>query len=134
MESGNKLEFIGRPYCGGVSMIVREHYKTRTDGVELYRTYSDAGYLIRQAETGAEYDEAIDVDGAPHTYTETGKLVTDNFDIETASLEQLRERLIDTETAAKILLGHEKCARTSNRRQALWTIKQSASRRSSWGR
>ena len=48
-------------------MIVKEHYKTRTDGVELYRTYSDAGYLIRQVETGAEYDEAIDVDGTPHT-------------------------------------------------------------------
>ena len=46
-------------------MIVREHYKTRTDGVELYRTYSDAGYLIRQAETGAEYDEASDIDGTP---------------------------------------------------------------------
>lgn len=86
-------------------MIVKEHYKTRTDGVELYRTYSDAGYLIRQAETGAEYDEAIDVDGTPYTYTETDKLVTDNFDIETASPEQLRERLLDTETAAKILLG-----------------------------
>lgn len=86
-------------------MIVREHYKTRTDGVELYRTYSDAGYLIRQVETGSEYDEAIDVDGTPYTYTETGKLVTDNFDIETASPEQLRERLADTETAAKILLG-----------------------------
>lgn len=86
-------------------MIVREHYKTRPDGVELYRTYSDAGYLIRQAETGAEYDEAIDIDGTPYTYTETDKLVTDNFDIETASPEQLRERLIDTETAAKILLG-----------------------------
>lgn len=86
-------------------MIVREHYKTRTDGVELYRTYSDAGYLIRQAETGAEYDEAIDVAGTPYTYTETDKLVTDNFDIETASPEQLRERLADTETAAKILLG-----------------------------
>lgn len=86
-------------------MIIREHYKTRTDGVELYRTYSDAGYLIRQAETGAEYAEAIDVDGAPHTYTETGKLVTDAFDVETASPEQLRERLLDTETAAKILLG-----------------------------
>lgn len=105
VESGDKLEFTGRPYCGGMSMIVREHYKTRTDGVELYKTYSDAGYLIRQVETGAEYDEAIDVDGAPHTYTETGKLVTDNFDIETASPEQLRERLADTETAAKILLG-----------------------------
>ena len=88
-------------------MIVREHYKTRTDGVELYRTYSDAGYLIRQAETGAEYDEAIDVAGTPYTYTETDKLVTDNFDIETASPEQLRERLTDTETAAKILLGEE---------------------------
>ncbi len=88
-------------------MIQREHYKTRSDGVELYRLYSDAGYLIRQAETGAEYDEAIDVAGAPYTYTETDKLVTDNFDIETASPEQLRERLTDTETAAKILLGEE---------------------------
>lgn len=88
-------------------MIIREHYKTRSDGVELYRMYSDAGYLIRQAETGAEYDEAIDVDGASYTYTETDKLVTDNFDIETASPEQLRERLTDTETAAKILLGEE---------------------------
>ena len=86
-------------------MIVREHYKTRTDGVELYRTYSDAGYRIRQAETGTEYDEAIDVDGAPYAYTETDKLVTDDFDPETASPEQLRERLLDTETAAKILLG-----------------------------
>ena len=83
-------------------MIVREHYKTRTDGVELYKTYSDAGYLIRQVETGAEYDEAIDVDGAPYTYTETDKLVTDNFDIETASPEQLRERL-----ASKLLKGTE---------------------------
>lgn len=88
-------------------MIQREHYETRSDGVELYRMYSDAGYLIRQAETGAEYDEAIDVDGAPYSYTETDKLVTDGFDIETASPEQLRERLTDTETAAKILLGEE---------------------------
>ena len=52
-------------------MIVREYYKTRSDGVELYRTYSDAGYLLRQVETGAEYSEAIDVDDAPYTYTET---------------------------------------------------------------
>ena len=52
-------------------MIVREYYKTRSDGVELYRTYSDAGYIIRQVETGAEYSEAIDVDDAPYTYTET---------------------------------------------------------------
>ena len=88
-------------------MIVREHYKTRSDGVELYRTYSDAGYLIRQVETGAEYSEAIDVADAPYTYTETDKIIPDDFDIETASVEQLRERLTDTETAAKILLGEE---------------------------
>ena len=86
-------------------MIQREFYTQRKDGVKLYRTYSDAGMMVRQVETGAEYDEAIDVDGTPYTYTETDKLVTDNFDIETASPEQLRERLIDTETAAKILLG-----------------------------
>lgn len=56
-------------------MIVREYYKTRSDGVELYRTYSDAGYLIQQAETGAEYDEAIDVAGAPYTYAETETVI-----------------------------------------------------------
>ena len=88
-------------------MIQREFYTQRKDGVKLYRTYSDAGMMIRQNETGAEYAEAIDVEGSPYTYTETDKLVTDNFDIETASPEQLRERLLDTETAAKILLGEE---------------------------
>ena len=86
-------------------MIQREFYTQRKDGVKLYRTYSDAGMMIRQNETGVEYAEAIDVEGASYTYTETDKLVTDNFDIETASPEQLRERLTDTETAAKILLG-----------------------------
>ena len=88
-------------------MIQREFYTQRKDGVKLYRTYSDAGMMIRQNETGAEYAEAVDVEGASYTYTETDKLVTDDFDIETASPEQLRERLIDTETAAKILLGEE---------------------------
>lgn len=88
-------------------MIIREHYKTRSDGAELWRMYSDAGYLIRQVETGAEYSEAIDIADAPYTYAETDKLIPDDFDIETASVEQLRERLTDTETAAKILLGEE---------------------------
>lgn len=56
-------------------MIIREYYKTRSDGVELYRTYSDAGYLIRQEQTGAEYSEAIDVEGATYTYTETETVI-----------------------------------------------------------
>lgn len=86
-------------------MIQREFYTQRKDGARLYRTYSDAGMMIRQDQTGVVFDEAVDVENAPYTYTETSKFVTDNFDIETASPEQLRERLIDTETAAKILLG-----------------------------
>ena len=52
-------------------MIHREFYAQRKDGVKLYRTYSDAGMMIRQNETGVEYTEAIDVEGAPYTYTET---------------------------------------------------------------
>lgn len=52
-------------------MIVREFYKIREDRVNLYRTYSDENYKIRQIETGAIYDEAIDVENATYTYEET---------------------------------------------------------------
>ena len=52
-------------------MIVREFYRQREDEVNLYRTYSDENYKIRQIETGAIYDEAIDVEGAEYTYEET---------------------------------------------------------------
>ena len=86
-------------------MIVKEFFKARADGVKLYRTYSSTGYLIRQEETGAEYSEAVDVEGAAYTYTETETKIPDPFDAQTASPEELRERLADTETAAKILLG-----------------------------
>ena len=52
-------------------MIVREFYKTRTDGVNLYKTYSDKNMYIRQIETGIEYSEAVDVESANYTYEET---------------------------------------------------------------
>lgn len=52
-------------------MIVREFYKTRKDGVNLYKTYSDNNMYIRQIETGIEYSEAIDVEFANYTYEET---------------------------------------------------------------
>lgn len=52
-------------------MIVTEYYKTRGDGVKLYRTYSDTGFLLRQVETGVVYDEAVDVESAGYTYEET---------------------------------------------------------------
>lgn len=52
-------------------MIVREYFDTRFDGVRLYKTYSDAGYYIKQQPTGVVYSEAIDVEGALYTYEET---------------------------------------------------------------
>ena len=52
-------------------MIIKEEYKTREDGVRLYRTYSDIGNYIRQVETNVIYAEAVDVEGALFTYEET---------------------------------------------------------------
>lgn len=52
-------------------MIVKEYYRTRTDGIKLFRTYSDEGKMIIQNETGLEYTEAIDIENAPYTYSES---------------------------------------------------------------
>ena len=50
-------------------MVRPEFYMTRSDGVNLYRTYSDQGRkLIRN--DGVEYGEAVDVENSGYTYTE----------------------------------------------------------------
>lgn len=50
--------------------VITENYKTRGDGVELVRTYSDESKkLVRN--DGVVYDEAIDVKGIGYTYTES---------------------------------------------------------------
>lgn len=51
--------------------IIKEFYKTRQDGVNLFRTYSDEGMQIRKVGTDEVYDEAIDIENAPYTYEET---------------------------------------------------------------
>ena len=79
-------------------MIQREFCTQRNDGVKLYRTYSDTGMIIRQNETGVEYTEGIDVEGAPYTYTET------ETPIETPEM-TTEERLQDAETALGIMFG-----------------------------
>lgn len=56
-------------------MIITEFYKTRSDGVDLYRTYSDEKLKIIQNETGVVYSEAIDIDGSPYTYTESEEFI-----------------------------------------------------------
>lgn len=58
-------------------MIIKEFYEKRFDGVSLYRTYSDKEVYILQNETGFEYAEAIDVEGARYTYSETEKPIED---------------------------------------------------------
>lgn len=64
-------------------MIVREEYKTRSDGVKLFRIYSDENRKIIQNETGNVYAEAIDVENAPYTYSEYEEVIdsTDTEDI-----------------------------------------------------
>lgn len=52
-------------------MVVREFYKTRKDGVNLYRTYSDTKWKIQKLGTDEIYDEAIDVEGSSYEYEET---------------------------------------------------------------
>ena len=81
-------------------MIQREFYTQRKDDVKLYRTYSNIGMMIRQNETGVEYAEAIDVEDASYTYTET------ETPIETPEMTD-EERLQDAETALGIMFGQE---------------------------
>ena len=74
-------------------MIVREEYKTRSDGVKLFRTYSDENRKIIQNETGLVYAEAIDVENAPYTYSE--------------SAESIEAEEMTAEEALSIILGGE---------------------------
>lgn len=50
-------------------MIHTEYYKTRADGVELTRTWSDKGMMIER--DGVRYAEAIDPTHLGRVYTET---------------------------------------------------------------
>ena len=74
-------------------MIVKEEYKTRSDGVKLFRTYSDENRKIIQNETGIVYAEAIDVENAPYTYCE--------------STEVIEKEAMTAEEALALILGGE---------------------------
>ena len=66
--------------------IVREFYKTRNDGVNLYKTYSDEDYKIHKIGTEEIYSEAIDVENAPFEYEETTEK------IETEELSEIEQK------------------------------------------
>ena len=59
-------------------MIVMEFYKTRDDGVDLYRTYSDRRMMIER--DGYLYDEAIDPGDCGRLYNETETPITSTAD------------------------------------------------------
>ena len=83
-------------------MIVTEYYSTRSDGVRLERTYSDAGMKIRNVATGAEYDEVINPENCGRQYEETNTRTepSDPPDDLDGSIEYLvSNRLIELPTA-----------------------------------
>lgn len=59
------------------------------------RHYSDAGFKIRQVETGIVYDDAVDVVPCRYTYEETDEPIEDNAEEVTA------------QEALDIILGNE---------------------------
>ena len=63
-------------------MIVREFYKTREDGINLYKSYSNKNYYIKKIGTDEVYDEAIDVENAPYLYEETNEKREETEEIE----------------------------------------------------
>ena len=57
-------------------MIVKELFTYSEDLKEnLYRTYSDENFYIRQIETGNVYEEAVDLESANYTYEETDEKI-----------------------------------------------------------
>lgn len=74
-------------------MVITEYFKTRNDGVKLYRTIDaivdengipvrdekgnliPTGKMIIQQPTNIEYSEAIDVENAPYTYVESETVI-----------------------------------------------------------
>ena len=58
-------------------MIKTEYIGKNGLGIDLYKTYSDENKIIRQIETGIEYEEAIDIadenGNIRYTYEETDK-------------------------------------------------------------
>lgn len=61
-----------------MEMLVREFYRTRKDGKNLFRVYSNNGFMIRKVGTDEVYEEAIDLEEQPFVYEETAILVSKN--------------------------------------------------------
>lgn len=54
-------------------MIIKEFYRTRSDGVKLYKTYSDQNVYIQKQDSNFQYEQAIDIESSSFVYIETDK-------------------------------------------------------------
>lgn len=64
-------------------MIITEFYRTRNDGVRLFKTFSNKNKYIRKVGTNKEYEEAIDVENSGFEYEETDKeIVNEHLNLE----------------------------------------------------
>lgn len=52
-------------------MLVREFYQKRSDGINLYITYSDKDFYIKKEDSDFLYTAAIDVETVRYKYIET---------------------------------------------------------------
>ena len=77
-------------------MIITEFYQTRDDGIDLYYTHSDSGFMLRQIETDLLYNEAIDIEGSLYTYEETD--IPNNLIQPVGSENSLKSSMVNTET------------------------------------
>ena len=59
-------------------MLVKEFYRKREDGKDLYKTYSDENFMIRKVGTDELYEVAIDVES--YVYEETDKKIEVNYE------------------------------------------------------
>lgn len=76
-------------------MIKTDFYRTREDGVDLYRTYSDQNVLIHCNEDGGDYEEAVNVQNSGFTFFETDIPIPEES-----------EEISDTE-ALNIIMGRD---------------------------
>ena len=85
-----------------MAIVTENHFEE--DGRIFKKTYSDAGFVIRQLETGFCYAEAVDPHDATWTYEETNDPIDWGQDISDDN-NPLDYSAQDLVVAAKILLG-----------------------------
>ena len=76
-------------------MIIEEVFREDEHG-KLIRRYSSKGMKLCQIDTGAEYDEAIDIENTTHAYEETNIPIDAEID---------DEGYLDAQNALNIVFG-----------------------------